>query len=287
MALSSEIHWFDNHCHLDLDEHLRSEGSDAEQASERPMLVERARQQAQSFLDDARTQNVIGMNLVGVDEFTSRLYEQVAEQIDGVWSTAGVHPHVASQGTEGLRAFLKERRDSKSIVAIGECGLDYYYNHSDRASQRRAFGEQIDMAHDLGVPLVIHTRDAWDETFEVLDAHGTPRNTVFHCFTGGPAEAERCLERGAYISVSGIVTFKSATELQEAVRRTPLDRMMIETDSPYLAPVPHRGRPNRPIHVGLVGQRISELHGCDPLIVSQATTTNALSFYGIESSGIL
>ena len=124
---------------------------------------------------------------------------------------------------------------------MGECGLDYYYEHSPRDAQRRAFAEQIALAGDHDLALVIHTRDAWPETFDILGAEGVPERTVFHCFTGGPEEARRCLDLGAWLSFSGIVTFKAAADLREAAALCPLDRMLVETDSPYLAPVPHRG----------------------------------------------
>jgi TatD DNase family protein len=138
------------------------------------------------------------------------------------------------------------------------------------------------MAHEHDLPLVIHTREAWEDTFAVLDTEGIPARTVFHCFTGGPGEAERCVERGALLSISGIVTFPSARELREAVQRTPLDRLMVETDSPYLAPVPHRGRPNVPAFVGLVGAAVAELHGQQVAEVARSTTSNAESFYGLD-----
>jgi TatD DNase family protein len=165
------------------------------------------------------------------------------------------------------------------FVAVGECGLDFHYDHSPRAVQRRVFAEQIDLANELDLPLVIHTRDAWRETFEILDERGVPRRTVFHCFTGGPQDAEGCLERAAMLSISGIVTFPSASELREAVANTPLTSLMVETDTPYLAPAPHRGRPNRPALVALVGAAIAELHDVPVPNVAASTTANARRFY--------
>ena len=128
-------------------------------------------------------------------------------------------------------------------MAVGECGLDYHYEHSPRRAQRAAFAEQIALAHRHGLALVIHAREAWDDLFDVLGAEGVPERTVLHCFTGGPAEARRCLDAGMFVSFSGIVTFKNAAEVREAAARCPLDRLLVETDSPFLAPVPHRGRP--------------------------------------------
>jgi TatD DNase family protein len=165
------------------------------------------------------------------------------------------------------------------VIAIGECGLDYYYEHSPRDVQMKAFAEQIALAKEHNMTLVIHTRDAWQDTFDVLDAEGMPSHTIIHCFTGGPDEARQCLDRGAYLSFSGIVTFKNATELREAAVLCPNDRVLVETDSPFLAPVPHRGRPNEPAHVGLVGTAIADLRGQDPAEFARQTTANALAAF--------
>ena len=174
-----------------------------------------------------------------------------------MYATAGVHPHEASGGVEGLEALLAE----PEVVAVGECGFDLHYEHSPRDAQREVFAAQVELAlaHDLA--LVIHTREAWAETFDVLAATGVPERTVFHCFTGGPDEARRCLDLGGYLSFSGIVTFKTADELRAAAALCPLDRLLVETDSPYLAPVPHRGEPNRPALLPLVGAAVAAAQG--------------------------
>jgi TatD DNase family protein len=157
------------------------------------------------------------------------------------------------------------------VIAVGECGLDFHYDHSPRDTQRSVFVEQIQLAHTLELPLVIHTREAWAETFEILRAEGVPPQTIFHCFTGGAAEAEDCLRLGAFLSFSGIVTFKTATDVQDAARLCPLDRLLVETDSPYLAPLPHRGKPNQPANVALVGEFIAGLRGEDAEVIAAAT----------------
>ena len=151
---------------------------------------------------------------IGTDATTSRQAIDIAAKHDDVWATVGLHPHDAKNGFEPLRALLDEPR----VVAVGECGLDYYYDHSDRAVQREVFAEQIAIAHERKLPLVIHTREAWDDTFEVLDACGVPERTIFHCFTGGEREARECVKRGAFLSFSGIVTFKTADDVREAAQ---------------------------------------------------------------------
>jgi TatD DNase family protein len=215
---------------------------------------------------------------VGCDVFESGLSQAIAAEHPGVvWSTAGVHPHDASGGIEGLEALLAE----PEVVAVGECGLDHHYDHSPRPAQREVFEAQIAMALRHDKALVIHTREAWDDTFSILSAEGVPARTVFHCFTGGPDEARRCLDLGAHLSFSGIVTFPSAPELREAAALCPADRLLVETDAPYLAPVPHRGRKNRPALVTLVGEAVAAARGEPADAVAEASWANAARLYGL------
>ncbi len=242
--------FFDSHCHVH-DERMPGGTAAAVQA--------------------ARDHFVAGMVTVGCDRATSVAAIATAAQFDDVWATVGLHPHDAGQGVDTIVDLL----DGPRVVAVGEAGLDYYYEHSPRDVQRRAFAEQIQLAHQLGLPLVIHSRDAWDDTFDVLAAEGTPERTVFHCFTGGGGEARRCLDIGAFVSFSGIVTFKSAAEVQAAAVLVPLDRMLIETDAPYLAPIPYRGKPNQPAYVSWTAQFIADLRDAPIGMVAWATTANA------------
>ena len=270
--------WVDNHCHLELDR-----GDDgAHAAMGRGPTGDSAHTTA--LLEGARAAGVVAMVTVGTDARSSRSGLELASRHPDVFATAGLHPHDATEGTDALQRVVEEavERDAPP-VAIGECGLDFHYDHSPRDVQRRAFAEQIRLAHELDLPLVIHTREAWKDTFEVLDAEGTPGRTVFHCFTGGPADAEGCVERGALLSISGIVTFPSAQEVRDAVAATPLDRLMVETDSPYLAPVPHRGRPNTPALVGLVGAEVARVLGVEVGQVARDTTANARAFYRLDA----
>jgi TatD DNase family protein len=212
-------------------------------------------------LDDviaaARAAGVIQMITVGCDAATTRAAIDIAAAHDGIFASAGLHPHEAIHGVDTIIDFL----DDPNVIAVGEAGLDYFYEHSPRTEQRNAFAAQIQLAHQRGLPLIIHCRDAWDDTFDVLAAEGAPERTIFHCFTGGPDEGRRCLDLGAYLSFSGIVTFKTATDLQAAATACPTDRLLIETDSPYLAPNPHRGRPNSPALIVHVAQFLAALRG--------------------------
>ncbi len=211
------------------------------------------------------------MITVGCDRETSLAAIAAAAGHVDVFATVGLHPHDATNGVDTIVDLL----DTAGIVAVGEAGLDYFYEHSPRDVQRVAFAEQIQLAHERRLPLVIHSRDAWDDTFDVLGAEGVPDHTIFHCFTGGPDELRRCLDVDAFVSFSGIVTFKGAPEVQAAAALCPLDRMLIETDSPYLAPVPHRGRPNQPAWVAYVGQFIADLRGVGAGDIAAATSDAA------------
>lgn len=254
MAETTLQRWTDDHCHLPVDDW-------------------------EAVLVDARAAGVERFIDVGVDVETSRAAIARASETDGVWATAGVHPHEAKDGIDGLEALL----DEPACVAVGECGFDFHYDHSPRDAQRSVFAAQIAMANRHELALVIHTREAWDETFAVLDAEGTPERTVFHCFTGGPDEARECLDRGAFLSFSGIVSFPSATDVQAAAALCPHDRMLVETDSPYLAPVPHRGKRNRPAWVPDVGAALADATGADIADIAGATWANASRVYALDT----
>jgi len=255
------LRWTDDHCHLGW------EGDGPVDSA----LVDR-------MVTDARSAGVDRMVTVGTDRARSADAVAAAARHPGVvWATVGLHPHDAKDGMAGLAEMLGE----PGVVAVGECGLDYHYDHSPRDVQRRAFADQIGLAHEHDLALVIHTREAWDDTFAVLDADETPERTVFHCFTGGPAEAEACLERGGYLSFSGILTFKTADDVRAAAAVCPPDRALVETDSPYLAPVPHRGRPNRPALVPLVGAALAAATGTTVEAVAEATWATATRVYGL------
>ncbi len=245
------MRWTDNHCHLPA-------GSDAT-----------------AVVDAAREAGVTRLITVGTDVEHSRQAIAVARAHAQVWATAGVHPHDAAGGLDGLEALLGQ----PEVVAVGECGLDYHYDHSPRDAQRTAFAGQVAMAHAHDLALVIHTREAWPDTFDILAAEGVPARTVLHCFTGGPDEARRGLDLGMHVSFSGIVTFKSADDVRQAAAICPLDRVLVETDSPYLAPVPHRGQPNRPALVPLVGAAVAEAMGVDTDLVAESTWANAERLY--------
>ncbi len=247
--------WFDSHCHLD----------------------DGGVEEAADVLARARAAGVGGAITIGCDAASSRAAIGIAATHDDVWATVGLHPHEAKHGVDTIVDVL----DEPGVIAVGECGLDYHYDHSPRPAQREAFAAQIALAHERRLPLVIHTREAWDDTLAILHAEGPPASTVFHCFTGGPSEARRCLDLGGRLSFSGIVTFKGATDVQDAARLCPDDRLLVETDSPYLAPVPYRGRRNEPAYVAHVGSAVAALRGATVEDLSRLSTTNARVAFGL------
>ncbi|MDE3085125.1 MAG: TatD family hydrolase [Acidobacteriota bacterium] len=262
--------WFDSHCHI----------QDAYRPEDRT---------PGEVLDEAAAAGVRGVVCVGTDAGSSRQALELAagrregDGAVGVWATVGLHPHEASTGLGDvealLRASLPGRRDA--VVAVGECGLDYHYDHSPRPAQREVFAAQIALAAELGLALVVHTREAWPDTVAML-AEAALERVVLHCFTGGPDEARACLDLGAYLSFSGIVSFAGAQEVRDAAALCPLDRLLVETDAPFLAPVPYRGRSNRPAWVAEVGAAVAAAKAVEPESVAAASMLAARRVFGIS-----
>ncbi len=261
--------WTDAHCHLQ----ERYLSDDPEVAAN-----------VNATLDRALTAGVDRVIVIGTDVTTSREAVALAEDVTGpveLFATIGLHPHDAESSLDPIIEMAQS--GSAKLVGIGECGLDYYYEHSPRDQQKRAFARQIQLAHEHDLALVIHARDAWEDLFSVLDSEGVPPRTVIHCFTGGPADAEACLERGADISIAGVVTFKNAGDLRAALAIVPLERLHVETDSPFLAPVPHRGRTNEPALVAVVGEFVARELGIEVSVLQNATRENTARLFRLPA----
>lgn len=213
---------------------------------------------------------------------------RLAERYPSMAATVGVHPHDAAKAGDDTLRRIRELAAHPRVIALGEVGLDYHYDFSPRERQRAVFIEQLGIARELGLPVVIHTREAWDDTLRLLEEHwpaGAPAG-VMHCFTGGPGEARRSLAMGFYLSFGGILTFPKAAEIQQAAREAPEDRILIETDAPYLAPAPKRGKRNEPAFLVHTAARLAELRGCTVEAVAAATTENFERVFAARFAGI-
>ncbi|MEK9506873.1 TatD family hydrolase [Gemmatimonadota bacterium Y43] len=250
---------FDSHCHLTADAF----------DDDRELVLARA-----------RDVGVRGMVTIASDADDAEAALAWAAQHDGVWSTAGVHPHAAERATPEALRRVRDLLDHPSVVAVGECGLDFHYDNAPRDAQFAAFRAQIRMAGETGLSLVVHSRDADVEMIRELRGDAGAVTGVLHCFTGGDALLDAALEADWYVSFSGIATFKRY-EGGDQVRRVPADRLLVETDSPYLAPVPHRGRRNEPAFVAHTAAVVAEMRGLEVDELSELTRRNAHRFYGL------
>lgn len=252
---------FDSHCHL------TDERFDPDRAA---------------VLKRARAAGVEGMVSVGSDAADSRAAARLAESDPAIWATAGVHPHeAAAAAAEADLQAVRELAAHPRVVALGETGLDYHYQHSPRDVQRRLFRRHVALAADVGLPLVVHSRDADEDTAAALRDLPAGTRGVLHCFTGGAALLEAALEAGWYVSFSGMVSFKGFAGA-DLVRRVPADRLLVETDAPTLAPVPRRGRRNEPAYVAHVCEAVAALRGEDAAGLAARTAENARRFYGLN-----
>lgn len=201
---------------------------------------------------------------------------RLADKYECMFATVGVHPHDAGKADGSTPKRLRELLRHSRVVAMGEIGLDYHYDLSPRDVQQRVFIEQLEVARDAGVPVVIHTREAWADTFAILEEHWRPAGIpgIMHCFSGGPEEARRALSLGFYLSFSGILTYPKASDVQQAAKDAPLDRILVETDAPYLAPVPNRGKRNEPSFLVHTVQKLADLRGEPVETIAAATTAN-------------
>lgn len=201
---------------------------------------------------------------------------RLADRYPMFLATVGVHPHEAAKYDDATSIGLRELLRHPKVVALGEIGLDYHYDFSPRDTQKRVFIEQMVIAREAGKPIVIHTREAWDDTFALLEEHWKPTGLagIMHCFTGSTVELERTLALGFHVAFGGVVTYPKAVEVHQSARVAPLDRMLLETDAPYLAPIPKRGKRNEPAYVVGTAQRIAELRSTTVEEIAKATTAN-------------
>lgn len=196
-----------------------------------------------------------------------------------VFCTLGLHPHEAQKWNNDLKQFVRENASHSRVVALGEMGLDYYYSHAPHDVQKEVFEDQLRLAVELDLPVEIHTRDADEDTVEILKKFKGQATGLIHCFTGSEYLAQECLNLGFYLSFSGVMTFKNADNLRKIVTETPIDRLFVETDAPFLAPVPHRGKKNTPAYVVATAQKVAELKGVTLEKLQKQTVLNAQTLF--------
>jgi TatD DNase family protein len=247
----------DSHCHLD----------NAQFDADREAVIERALEAG-----------VESMLAIGAGEGPPDLEAAIrlAERYSCFLATVGIHPHDAAKASPETYQHLRELLGHPKVVALGEIGLDYHYDFAPRETQHAVFIAQMELAAEARKPIVIHTREAWDDTFALLERHWAPHGLpgIMHCFTGGPVEAQRALTLGFHLGLGGVITYPKSLEAQQAAREAPLDRIVLETDAPYLAPVPRRGKRNEPALVAHTARKLAELRGASLEEICKITTEN-------------
>lgn len=253
---------FDSHAHI----------VDSKFNKDRDQVIQRAREAGVDYI----------MN-PGADYESSLQAIALAEKYDFIYAAVGVHPHDAKSLDDMMLSLLKAMARKDKVKAIGEIGLDYHYDHSPRDLQKYWFEKQLLMAKELKLPVIIHDRDANQDVFDILSkVQSFETGVLLHCYSGSAELAEEYVKKGAYISLAGPVTFKNARKPLEVVETVPLDRLMIETDAPYLTPEPYRGKRNESAYVSYVAKKFAEIKGCSYQEIAQATMENAKSFFKID-----
>ena len=240
----------------------------------------------EAVVDRSRAAGVVGWITVGTDSQHNREAVELTEWFENMYAAVGIHPHDAKDVAAGTMAELKELARSEKVVAIGETGLDFHYDFSPRQDQRRVFEAQLEIARGLNLPVIIHCREAFDETIDILeqfiDLKGRLNGVVFHCFSGSARQARIVLDHGFYISFTGVVTFKNAEKIHEAAKIVPADRLMLETDCPYMSPAPMRKQKiNEPALMVHTARFLAELKEIEPSDFARAVTTTSKSFFGL------
>ena len=260
MSSQKNIPLIDSHAHLDFDR-FDDDRSDV--------------------IDRARRAGVYAILSIGTDIASSQRAVDLAGQNDMLYASAGIHPHQADDFQDDEWATLRGMWTMPQVKGIGETGLDYYYDYSDRDRQCLLFEQHLQAAYEFKLPVIIHIRDAFDDAFRLIKDVGIPAGGVVHCFTGGPDECARALDLGLHISLSGIVTFKNAKALRAAVPTIPIDRLLVETDSPFLAPVPYRGKRNEPAFVRETAMEVAALREVSFEVLAEATCKNTHELFNL------
>ena len=259
--LASDSRLIDSHCHLDMNAYHGD---------------------IDEIINSADKRGVSRIITIGIDLSSSRKAVEIAEQYPGVYATVGIHPHSAGDASDDIYRELKKLAARPKVVGYGEIGLDYAKRYAPKNIQLREFARQLELATDLHLPVVIHDRQAHEDTLMLLNQKGPfPAGGVMHCFSGDVSFANQVLELGFYVSIPGIVTFKNAVELQQVVREVPMERMLLETDGPFLAPAPWRGKTNRPDYLLYTAGKVAELKNISVDEVANQTMLNTEKLFSL------
>ena len=250
------------------------------------LTFEQLADDVEAVVQRSEAAGIVGWITVGTDAQHNRKAVELADRFEHMYAAVGIHPHDAKDVTGQTIAELKELAQSEKVVALGETGLDYHYNFSEHAEQRRTFAAQLEIARELNLPVIVHCREAFDETIEILEqfisVKGRLKGVVFHCFSGSAEQARIVLDHGFYISFTGVVTFKNATQTQQAAKSVPTDRLMLETDCPYMSPEPMRKQKiNEPALMIHTARFLAELKEMSPTDFAQAVTATSKNFFGL------
>jgi len=240
----------------------------------------------EGVLERSRAAGVTAWITIGTDAQHNRKAVELADRFEHMYAAVGVHPHDAKDVTGQTIAELKELAQSEKVVALGETGLDFHYNLSEHADQRRTFAAQLEIARELNLPVIVHCREAFDETLEILEQfirlQGRLKGVVFHCFSGSAEQARMVLDHGFYISLTGVVTFKNASKARQVAKHVPVDRLMLETDCPYMSPEPMRKQKiNEPALMIHTARFVAELKEMPPTDFARAVTATSKNFFGL------
>ena len=249
----------DTHAHLDFDDYNKDR---------------------KEVLNRARKIGVEKIVNIGADLEGSRRAVKLADRYDDIYAVVGIHPHEADTVNEKSLTVIKDLAASPKVKAIGECGLDFYYDNSPREIQKKAFGKQLELALELKLPVVIHSRESAAETLEILDKTADfAQKLIFHCYAYGPEEIEEIIKRDYYVAFGGLITFNSAQPIRDALKKMPLDRILLETDAPYLTPSPNRGKRNEPAYLEYIVKKAAEIKDISVEEMGRITTENAERIY--------
>ncbi len=264
-ALSPGHVLIDSHCHLDM---------------------ETSQDTLDDIIESAKKCRVHNIITIGIDLASSQRAVELADNSPGVYAAVGIHPHSAEEGDDAVYQQLKELATSEKVVAYGEIGLDYAKQYAPVERQRLEFTRQLKIAKELELPIIIHDREAHEDTIQIIREQGPfPAGGVMHCFSGDMAFARQVLDLGLYISIPGIVTFKNALDLQKVAQEIPLDHMLLETDGPFLTPVPFRGKRNRPEYLLYTAAMVAELRGISIDEVARQTAQNTRQLFSLPNQG--